>query len=96
MWRQVDELCDLNPLVAPLRPQRLREDKLQLQDGVAELVEQQQLNKTQLMVANTQLRERDAQLTERSEQVEQLSREVDHLRSRVAELEQQQQQQQPV
>jgi ubiquinone biosynthesis protein UbiJ len=78
--------------VAPLRLQRLREDKLQVQDGVAERVEQQQLNKTQLMVANTQPRERDAQLTERSEQVEQLSREVDHLRSRVAELEQQQQQ----
>jgi hypothetical protein len=54
VWRQVDELCDRNPLVAPLRLQRLRE--------------QQQLD-TQLMVANTQLKERNVQLMDRNEQL---------------------------
>lgn len=34
VWRQLDELCDKSPLVAPLRLQRLREDMQQLQGGL--------------------------------------------------------------
>lgn len=58
MWRQLDEMCDRSPLLAPVRLQQLREDKQQLQVGL----EQQQETNSQLSREVAQLRTRVAEL----------------------------------
>jgi chromosome segregation ATPase len=73
VWRQLDDLCDRSPLVAPLRLQRLRHEKQQLQQIKDQLIkrsEQLGEDKQQLQAGfdkqqqiNSELMERNARLS---------------------------------